>query len=196
MMNRIVGATFLLTLVACASFAQTASPKILMINTDAFYDEKIGITKLVNAVKQLNAEFAPQIKEMDTGGARLQTIAAEIQNMQKLPAAQFNQAAYTAKQEEGETLQRQLNLKKGDMESAMKKRRQAIITPISSDIGKAVTEFANKNGYGAILDVSKLADTGVLLFLADSADVTREFIAFYNARVAAPAAPAAVPVKK
>ncbi|HLA94515.1 MAG TPA: OmpH family outer membrane protein, partial [Pyrinomonadaceae bacterium] len=118
-----------------------------------------------------------------------QVISAEMQNMQKLPPAQFNQVAYTAKQDEGEQLQRKLGYDKTDLEGAIAKRRKVLISPISQDIGKAIDEFGKKNGYAAVFDVSKMGDSGALLFLAESADVTKEFITFYNARPASATPP-------
>ena len=51
--------------------------------------------------------------------------------------------------------------------------------PISADIGKAVQEFAKKNGYWMIMDATKLDG---ILSIDDNADVTKPFITFYNAR--------------
>jgi Skp family chaperone for outer membrane proteins len=180
----VISSVFVLALFSFSALAQVPGPKIGLIQTDAFYDEKAGITKLVSANKQLDSEFAPRIKELQDGNARLQAIAKELENMRKLPANVFNQATYNAKQEEGTALQRQLEFKKAEVESALTKRRDALMGPINQDIGKGITEFSKKNGYGAVFDVSKLAETGVLLFLADAANVTKEFIVFYNARPA------------
>jgi Skp family chaperone for outer membrane proteins len=182
--------------VSVSAFAQAAgAPKIGFINSDYFYDEQGGITKLVTATKQLDTEFAAQIKALQDGGARLQAIAKELDTMQKLPAAQFNQTAYSAKNAEGESLQRELTFKKTELETAVKKRREQLVAPISKDIGNGINEFAVKKGYGAILDTGKLADAGAVLYLADLSDATKEFIVFYNARPApaAATAPAAKP---
>ena len=178
----IIGGMFVLMLCASASFAQIAPTKIALINTDSFFDEKAGITKLVIANKQLDAEFATQIKALDVGGTKLQVIAKELENMQKLPSAQFNQTAYNTKHDEGERLQRDLKYQKSDLEGAINKRRKVLVAPINTDIGNAITEFGNKNGFGALFDITKLGESGVLLFLAESGDVTKEFITFYNAR--------------
>ena len=179
---------FLTVLFSISAFAQMQGVKIALINSEAFFDEKAGITKLVTANKQLEAEFAVRVKELQDGNARLGTIAKELENMQKLPPAQFNQVAYNAKRDEGENLQRTLTYKKSDVESAIASRRTILVSPVSQEIGKGIDEFAKKNGYGAIFDVSKLADAGILLFLAESGDVTKGFIAFYNTRPA-PVAP-------
>lgn len=163
--------------------------KIGLINTDTFYDEKAGVTKLVSATKQLNGEFAAQVKDLQDGNTRLQGIATELDRLRKLPNDQANQTAISNKQEEGTKLQSDLEYKKANLESAVAKRREVLVAPISQDIGKAIDDFAKKSGFGAVFDVAKLADNGVLLFMADGADVTKEFIIFYNARPATTAPP-------
>jgi Skp family chaperone for outer membrane proteins len=164
-----------------------AVPKIAFINSDAFYDEKVGITRLVNALKILEREFAPTNQQLTSMNTRLVAIATELQNMQKLPPAQLNQAAYNTKREEGERLKREFDYKKTDAESAVAKRRGELIGPISQEIGKAIDEYAKKNGYTVILDSSKL--TEAMLFYGEGADSTKDFIVFFNAKT--PTAPAA-----
>lgn len=172
-------------LFSVSAFAQATPIKMGLINTEVFYDDKIGITKLVSAQKQLDNEFANQIKGLQDGSTRLQGLSTEIQSNKTLTPAQV-----AAKRDEGERLQRELNYKKTELEAAIARRRQVLVTPISQDIGKGIDEFAKKNGYGAMFDVSKMAESGILLFLSESADVTKEFITFYNARPTTAVAPA------
>ena len=65
----------------------------------------------------------------------------------------------------------------------------SLIGPISQDVGKAVEEYAKKNGYHVILDIGKFIDANSVLYFADAADITKDFITFYNARPATAAAP-------
>lgn len=160
-----------------------AVPKIAFVNSEAFYDEKVGITRLVNALKQLEREFAPKNQELTAMNTRLATIATELRNLQNVPPAQFNQAAYNAKREEGENLKRKFDYDKTDAENAAAKRRSILVTPISSEIGNAIDEYAKKNGYTVILDPSKL--TEAMLFYSAAADSTKDFVAFFNAKTAA-----------
>lgn len=181
----VLGAVFVLGL-AGAAFSQGVPAKSVLINTAAFYDEKAGITKLISAEKQINGEFAKDIKELEDGNAKLAAIAAELE---KAVVTEANQAALLAKKSEGESLQRTLAYKKTDIEAKIDQRRKLLIEPITFDIGKAIAEFGKKNNFGSIFDASKLAEAGALLFVGDSTDITKDFIAFYNARAAA------VPVK-
>ena len=182
-----------LILVVCFSIsvlAQTAPPKSVLINTAAFYDEKTGITKLVKAAKDVEAEFAVEIKALRDNNAKLQAIATEIEGLQKQPDTPATRSAIAGKQEQGSDLQRNVEYNKADLEAKINKAREAKIGPISYDIGKAIAEFGKKNGYGAIFDASKLEESGALLFVADSVDITKDFISYYNARAAS------VPVAK
>jgi outer membrane protein len=174
-------AIFVLTL-AFAAFSQTA-PKNVLINTAAFFDEKAGITKLVAAEKQIETKFAKDIKELQDGNAKLEAFAAELEK----PVTDANRAAMLAKKEEAEALQRRLTYRKAEIEAEVTKEREKLVGPITFDIGKAIAEFGKKNGYGAIFDAAKIGDG--ILFVGDGMDITKEFIAYYNARSAS------VPVK-
>lgn len=175
----VLGAVFVLGL-AGAVFSQVPAKSVL-INTASFFDEKAGIAKLISAEKQIDGEFARDIKELQDGNAKLAAIAAELE---KATVTAANQAALQAKKEEGESLQRVLAFNKANLESKINKRREILIGPITFDIGKAIAEFGKKNGYAAIFDASKLGESGALLYVGESSDLTKDFIAFYNARSA------------
>jgi hypothetical protein len=49
---------------------------------------------------------------------------------------------------------------------------------------KAMQSFAKEKGYAVILDGTKLEEAGILMAFDEKHDVTKEFIAFYNARPA------------
>ncbi len=178
---RFAAFAFLIAIVfSVSTFAQpAAAAKIGFINSEAFYDEKAGVTKLINALKQLEREFAPKNQELTGLNTRLGTISTELQNMQKLPPAQFNQVAYNTKREEGENLKRKFDYEKTVAENDVAKRRAALIGPISQEIGKAIDEYAQKNGFSVILDPSNLSVA--MIHYAEGADSTKDFIAFFNA---------------
>ncbi len=185
---RFITFAFLATVVlSAATVGQTTpAPKIAFINSDAFYDDKSGVTKLVNAMKQLNREIEPRNQDLTGLNTRMGTISTELGNMEKLPQAQFNQVAYNTKREEGARLKREFDYKKTEAENFVAKRRSELVGPVSQEIGRAIDEFAKKNGYTVILDPSKL--TEAMLFYAEAADSTKDFITFFNAK--APVAPA------
>lgn len=183
--------TLLLTVAAMVATAQTpAAIKVGYINSNAFYDEKVGIAKIIAVNTKLDAEFGAKLKQLQDGNTRLGAIAKELETMQKLPANAFNQAAFDKKRDEGSSLERELQFNKTEVETAISKRRAELMQPVSEDVGKAIDDFAKKNGFGIIMDVGKLYDAGALLYFAEASDATKDFITFYNARgTAAPATP-------
>ncbi|MFN0277095.1 MAG: OmpH family outer membrane protein [Pyrinomonadaceae bacterium] len=175
--------------------AQTPGPvKIGVIDTYAFGDEKVGIIKYVNAVKSLNAEFAPAQLELETMNTRLTTLSKEIRTFQEQAAGgavPIENKTVQAKIEEGEKLQRDIKFKQEDAKARYERRQQAIMSPIMQDILKVVNDYARQKGYTLIIDLAKDNQGLVLAIGDDKIDVTKDFITFYNARPATTATTAA-----
>lgn len=175
--------------------------KVAWIDTSAFDDEKTGILKFVNAYKALANEAKPRETELINIQNRVQTLADELQKMQANKAVPFDEKAALAKKDEGERLAREYEFKKKEYDAFIQKRGGEVIAPVNQDIGKAIQDFAKSKGYTMVFDIVKMAQTGVILHIEESANVTREFITFYNARqtgaatAAAPKPASAVPTK-
>ncbi len=171
---------------------QPAPTKIGWIITAAFGDDKEGITKYVNAEKALDKEMETRVKELQTLQTKMQTLSEEIKKLQGLQAVDPKSIA--AKQDEGQRLQREYEFKQKDAQAAYAKRREEVMAPISNNIFLALQEYAKKNGFAAVLDISALGTAeqpSPLVFLEPSADITRAFIAYYNTRPATTATTAA-----
>lgn len=170
-------------------FAQAATPKIGLVNPLAFDDPKVGITKYVAAMNTLEAEFKVRTTELTNMQAKLQALEKELVDLQARLRDPKNtvpipQATATAKAEEFQRLSREFKFKADEYKAAVEKREVELRGPIREDIGKALREFTKKNGLVLILDVAKLDEAGMLLATDDVADMTKEFIAFYNTRPA------------
>lgn len=177
-----------------SGFAQAQAPaKIALVDTDAFYDTKEGIAKIINAYKSLETEFKPTQTELENGAKRLQALQAEIQKLQtqandpnnKVP---IDKNAAQAKVDEYERLQRDMKFKQEDAKARYEKREQALIGPIVDDIGKALGEFAKQKGYTMILDIGKMYNQRIVVFWENTPDITKEFVQYYNTRPAGTAA--------
>jgi Skp family chaperone for outer membrane proteins len=178
------------------AFSQVpVSGKLGWIDTGEFADEKAGIAKYINAYKALATEAKPKETELVGIQTKIQTIAKELQDMQKAaPAVPIKQDVFSSKQNEGARLEREFEFKKKEYDAFIQRRGGEILGPVNQDIGKAIGEFGKQKGYAAIFDIEKLAQAGAILHLEPSANVTKEFIAFYNARPAG-AATAVTPPK-
>ncbi|MGH9946051.1 MAG: OmpH family outer membrane protein [Pyrinomonadaceae bacterium] len=186
---RIIGAVFaFVVLMGVSAFAQVpaATGKIGWVDTGDFADEKAGIIKYVSAYKALATEAKPRETELVNLQTRIQGIASDLQ---KTPAAgvPIDNNALLAKRDEGERLGRELEFKKKEYDAWIQKRGGEILGPVNQDIGKALADFGKSKGYAVIFDIDKLAQAGAILHLDPTANVTKEFIIFYNARPAAAA---------
>lgn len=173
-------AAFVLAVLAASVSAQTAPTRIGWIRTGAFGDEKQGIVKYVAAIKTVDDGFKAQVAELQSLRTRINAIVADLQKTP--PANLANPQAVQAKREEGERLQREFEFKNKEFDAAYGKRRNEVVGAISADILKAVQEYGKQKGFAVILDISTMAQGNALLHLDPSADITRDFVAFYNAR--------------
>ncbi len=178
---------------AVAAFGQTPpATKIGWIDTAAFADEKEGVTKYNNALKALDTEMKPRVTELTTLQTRLQKIAEEIRTATNVPAGvPVNQQVVAQKQDEGQKLQREFEFKKKEYDAAVEKRSGEVLGPVSADISRAIQDYAKQKGFAVVLDIAALANANAILALDGTANITKDFITFYNARPATTATTAA-----
>lgn len=199
---RLITAVFFLTAIcAISAFAQTAAPaaasKIVYVNVGAFDgDDKGagGITKYTTAMNALDAEFKAPQAELQTMATKQQALATEIQGLQKtqqnpnVPAAN---SGLQAKIDQYQQTDRDFKFKQEDLKAKFQSRYAVVVGPVMQDIMKSLQEFAKQKGYSMVLDAAKLDEAGIILAVGnDSADVTKDFITFYNARPAGTASTA------
>jgi Skp family chaperone for outer membrane proteins len=167
---------------APAATASAAIPdtKIAYIDTGEFADEKTGITRYVSVMKTLEREFKPRQDELNTMQTRIKAIADEISKLTAGGNTVVDPKTIQAKQDEGERLGRDLKYKKEQADADFAKRYQEVIRPVSQDIMTALNSFAQQRGITMILDISRMGEA--VLTVNPNMDVTRAFIAEYNAK--------------
>ena len=154
--------------------------KIAYINTQAFGDEKGGITRLVTKLKALEREFEPRQTKLTTMGNRLKAIADEISKLSG--STVVDPKTIQAKQEEGEKLQRDMKYEKEQADADFAKRYEQELTSVSKDIRDALNQFAAQRGITMLLDISKFGDA--ILIASPGMDITQAFITEFNSRPA------------
>jgi Skp family chaperone for outer membrane proteins len=152
--------------------------KIALVDTRMFGEEKVGITRYLNAVKTVQREFQPITAELNNLQSRIKAIADEITKLSgnSVVAPQTIQT----KRAEGERLQRELKYKKEQADADFEKRYNELVRPISTEIGKGLDQYAFQHGLTMILDISKLEPA--VLTLNPAMDITQAFIAEYNSK--------------
>lgn len=185
-----IAASFIFAAItAVSAFGQApAAPfRMAVIDTGAF-DAKDGITRYSTAMNALEAEFKPLETEIQGLVTKYNTLGAEIKKLQDQAAAgtvPIDQKSAAAKVEEYQTLELTIKRKQEDAKARAARREPAVMGPIRQEIGKALQDYATQKGYSMILDAAKLDGAGLILaFDAAKVDVTKDFIAFFNARPA------------
>lgn len=156
--------------------------KIGWIDTSAFSDPKAGITRYVNGLKTVEDGLKTQFAELQALQTRYAAAVAEINRLQQ--ATSVDQAVFATKQRDGARIEREFEFRKKEYEAEATLRRNEVIGPITADIMKVLQDFGKQKGYVTILDIGSMAQTNSLLYLDPTADTTKDFITFYNARPA------------
>jgi len=180
--------TFAASAFAQASGAPQSAPagsgKIGLVNVAAFLDEKAGagITKFKNAVASLDAEFKPVNDKLTNMAKDYQTRVDAYKKKQGATGVPVGDL--TADATAIQDLEKNIKREQEDAKAKYERRYAQVVGPIYNDIMKAMNEFAKAKGYAVLLDGGRLEEAGILIGFDDKYDVTRDFIAFYNARPA------------
>jgi Skp family chaperone for outer membrane proteins len=147
-------------------------PKIVVFDSGAFSDEQTGITRLINAVRMVNAEFKPRRDELEELQRKLKQAERELGNPGGLNAAQLQ-----AKTDQYERMKREHNYKLSDTDAMYAVRRREVLAPIQQEIASALAIFNQKAGIARAIDSANYSGVAQV----DGAlDVTRTFIQAYN----------------
>ncbi|MFT3743822.1 MAG: OmpH family outer membrane protein [Pyrinomonadaceae bacterium] len=179
------------TSVHISAQAQAAtSSKIVIIDTSVFFNEKLGITKIVAASKTLTAELAPKRSVVEQFVARIDALNKEMAAFQANASKGIpvDEKAAQSKFDELERLKREGKFQEDEYNVYAQKRQSEIVGPVYSEVLKSLGEYVKSKDYGILFDASK-DQTGILIYASDKYDITKEFIAFYNARPVTAIAP-------
>jgi Skp family chaperone for outer membrane proteins len=148
--------------------------KMALIYSEAFLDAKTGIARFSVLLGTLNREFQPRQTELTGLAQRIEALTKEINDQRAVAAP----ASIQQKQDQLDQLKKDYQRKGEDAEAAYNRRRQEIFAPLQQDIGKALEAFAKARGITVIVDGSQVP----MVYAADSIDITRAFIADFNAK--------------
>jgi outer membrane protein len=150
----------------------TLTGKLAIIDSSFFADEKNGIARVVNAMKGINAQFQPQQTELQGMATRYQTLVDEIQKTSTVADPKTIQA----KTDQAELLKRDIERKQQDAQAAVERRQREVLGPLQEDVFNALQGYAQSRGIAIVIDMNRVP----VLFVADSVDITRDFITEYN----------------
>ena len=155
--------------------ANVPDSKIALVDTDAFLDEKAGITKLVTAAKAVEAEFQPRRTELQTLNSQIEKAKADLAKVINVQSQQISQQ----QQEKIDQMTKDMQRKGEDAQAAYQKRLQEKLGPVYEDVGKALDAYAKAHGITMVLDVTKLPG---IVSADGSLDITKAFIVEFNSK--------------
>jgi Skp family chaperone for outer membrane proteins len=161
--------------------ANVPDSKIALVDTDAFLDEKQGITKLVTAAKAVEAEFQPRRTALQTLQQQIDKATADLQKVQAVQDPKLS----AQQQDKIDTMKKDMQRQGEDAQAAYQKRLQDKLGPVYEDIGKALDAYAKAHGITMVLDVTKIQG---IVSADGSLDITKAFIVEFNSKNPATAA--------
>lgn len=164
------------TAAAPAAAKEIPLSRVAWLNSRAFFAEETGIKRLVRSVKELELEFSGTESELSLLNEKLRTLVGELQKLQA--GGEANAKAIEEKQAEGLQLQQELQTKQQQAQQAVAQAQQAKQGPIMDDIRKTIESFAKERDISVLLDGARLGEA--LLYTKAEADVTADFIAYFN----------------
>jgi Skp family chaperone for outer membrane proteins len=164
-----------------AAFAQTETaqtvptPKIVYVNSEAFYGKENGITELVEIYGRLRAEFQPKYNELKALGEQIMALDKEIKKYYEL----YGIKVLKEKIAEYESLIDKYKTKEAVAKYLYERRAAETIDVVKKQIARFADSFAAEKGYVLILDISK--SNGTFTFSdSGNSDVTIDFIKYCN----------------
>ncbi len=171
---------------AISAMAQTTqNAKIALINTQAFYTEG-GITKVLNGLKRLETEMKPMIDQRNAKFNEYSNLRKSLSTLaenrnKNIPVKDED---IQAKGEQLQNLEKEIKRMDEDIKAKEEKRRFEILQPINDDISNSIGDFAKQKGYTMVMEIAILANAGAVLWADSATNITKDFIAFYNAKPA------------
>lgn len=171
---------------APASQAQTGPAKIGII---AIQQAIAATNEGKKDLEALQQRFAPK-------QAEIKSMSDEVENLKKQLQTQGDKLSDDARSAQVRTLdtkQKLLQRTYDDAQGEYQQAQQEIVNRVGTKMVKVLEQYAKKNGYAVILDVSN-PQTPVL-YASETTNVTKEIVDAYNAQSATPhaAKPASAP---
>jgi len=158
-----------------AAPAVVPDSKIALIDSSMFADEKLGIVRLVNAIKRVDTEFQPRQTELQTLKQQLDKATADYNRVSPMQDPKLNQQ----QADKIEQMDKDLKRKAEDAQANYQKRMGEALGPISDEISKALDTYAKARGITLVLDVTKFQG---IVSADNSLDITKSFIAEFNSK--------------
>jgi Skp family chaperone for outer membrane proteins len=150
----------------------SGSASVAVIDSSYFGEDKVGITRVTNAMNQIETKYQPLRTELRGLSDRLKTMQADIQKKRTIQDAKLTQQ----QMEEAQRLELQIKRKSEDAQSNYQKDTVAALEPIQKEIGEALIAYAKSKGISVLIDVNRVP----VVYASATVNITKDFITEYN----------------
>ena len=151
---------------------QVPKMRVAIVDTMAFPD-KIGELKI--KYQKLEQEFTPKYQQVE---AMQQKLAAQEKTLQENRNLTPQQSAKLS--EEFEVGKRDLQRLVEDSRALADKRRQEETEAIYNKLNDHLNKYCAKYGITAVFDARRLQESGIIVHIAATANITDDFVNEYN----------------
>ena len=150
----------------------SGSATVAVIDSSFFGEDKVGITRVTNAMTQIETKYQPLRTELRGMSDRLKTMQADIQKKRTTQDAKLTQQQI----EEAGRLELQIKRKTEDAQTNYQKDTVAALEPIQKEIGEALIAYAKSKGISVLIDVNRVP----VVYASATVNITKDFITEYN----------------
>ncbi len=150
--------------------------RFAVINTNAFTGQN-GIEQLRQQIGRVTDMFKDRNAEFQALQQRAEALQREIQ----MQGGNLTPQALSAKQEELEDLQVDIQRRKEDLEREYNKALRDATDPVVERINDFLDDYSKQNNITLVLEAGVLFQTRGLAYVHPELDITRPFIEAYNA---------------
>lgn len=170
-----------LALCAIPGTAQETPTKVAIINIQVAIAQSNDGQK---AAREIQAKFAPKQQELTKAQQEITELQNQLRNQEKTLSDEARQRLLRTIDEKT----RAFNRSNEDATNEFQNAEQDAINEIGQKMMNVLSEYARKNNYSIVLDVS--SPQTPVLYANPATDITRDIIELYNQATAKPAAAA------
>ena len=155
-----------------AAVGGVTKTKVAVVDSLAFREE---VLELKAKYEKLQAEFAPKYRDLEsmrTSIANKEKVLKENKTLTPQQAQKLN--------DEIEQLKKDYNRSLQDSQEHAGKREKAETEAILEKLSKFLEQYCAKHGITHVFDARRLQETGVVVSVAPTAFITKDFISEYN----------------
>lgn len=163
--------------------------KVAVINSAKMMQ---GITEIRVKIEQVNAKFDARAKQLEAQQTQLQQMQNDIKSKQNVVPPETLQKLVADYQDREKVYKRTAQ----DLQEEFNRELATALGPVEKKVGDFRRNYAVQRGISLILNAQGLDQSGALWYLAETVDITDDFISEYNKANPVPgaaAAPAARP---